>query len=902
MAMKIESIRTLGGPNVYLYRPVLVMRLHLEELAGRESREFHGFNERLIALLPGLHTHHCGKGRPGGLIERLAEGTYFGHIVEHVALELSDGVEAPVYFGKTRHTDQPGVYDVIVAYRAEQGMRDLLKVAVDLVEALLRNEEFPLEARLRETRRIISETELGPSTRAIVDAASARGIPWFRIGEESLVQLGYGKYRKHIQAATTSQTGAVAVDISCDKQLTKILLQEAAIPVPQGGVVRSEEEAVAKFREIGGPIVVKPLDGCQGKGVSLNLTTEEEVRRAYRIALDFSATVLVEELIEGRNYRLLVIGGKLVAASERLPAHIVGDGVHSVAELVDIANQDPRRGEGHEKPLTKICLDAIVMAYMERSGLSLEQVPPQGETIFLRDGINLSTGGVARDVTDIVHPTIARLCERAARTVGLDICGVDIMAADISRPLDGGAVIEVNASPGLRMHLYPCEGKRREVGEAIVETLFPGRSPSRIPIIAITGTNGKTTVTRLIAHALSQAGNCVGMTTTDGIYIGGELVMEGDTTGPISARSVLTDPSVDVAVLETARGGIVRRGLGYDWSDIGVMTNIQPDHFGQDGIEDLEDLLQVKSLVAERVREGGTVVLNADDPHLAQLMESRRMGGIPRNVVYFSMNENNRLVGRHTGDGGTAYIVRRDWIVELRGEEEERIVRTAGVPLTMNGAAEYQLQNVLAAIAACRAQGLTIEAVAAAMTGFRGSEHNPGRMNIYRLPGGGHVILDYGHNPEAYRAICRMTSQWEGVRTTAIISAPGDRNNRLIGELGRAAAQGFERIIVAEDHDLRGRHLGEVASILCRSIKEEVPMRDCRIVRHEEDALELELRRIGRDEIIVVFYDEWEPIRRVLNEFRATAVDTIEFPDRQMTERPPVAEGGRARVAHRIIR
>jgi cyanophycin synthetase len=644
--MRVDKIRTLSGPNIYNHKPVLVMRLHLGSLAETESSAVPGFNERLTALLPGVREHGCSKGRPGGFIERLVCGTYFGHIVEHVALELSELAGVPVYYGKTLYADEPGYYNVVVAYKAERGMRFLLGVAVELVEALIKNDSYPLEEKLVEARRLIARTELGPSTRAIVEAAQKRGIPTFRVNSDSLVQLGYGKNRKFIQAAMTDRTSGIAVEIAGDKELTKTILEQADLPVPRGHIVETADEAVSAMLNLGAPVVVKPMDGHQGKGVSLNLATAAEVSEAFLIAKEYSHDVL-------GDYRVLVVNGKLVAASERLPCHVMGDGTRTLSELIEGANRDPLRGDGHDKALTKIVVDQVMLCCLRKRNLSLEYVPLKGERVFLRETGNLSTGGTATDVTDIVHPEVKLQCERAARVVGLDICGLDLVAADISQPLQkGNGFIEANAAPGLRMHTQPTQGQSRDVGGAIIDMLYPQGADGRIPVISITGTNGKTTVTRMIHHILREMNWCVGMTTTDGIHIGGEIVSRGDTTGPHSARVVLSDPTVEVAVLETARGGIMRRGLGYDWSDIAVITNIREDHIGQDGIHDIEDLVHIKSLIAERVREGGTLILNADDEQCVRLIENSRVRRVNKQFVYFSLNDNHLLIRKYLDIGG----------------------------------------------------------------------------------------------------------------------------------------------------------------------------------------------------------------------------------------------------------
>ena len=823
--MKIEQIRNLSGANVYTHQPALLMRLDLENLTGRESKEFTEFNKKLLVLIPELAEHACGLDSVGEFARKLESGVLFGQIVEHITIELSHlaHCEIGVNYGKTRKAGrEPNVYNVVVEYKAERAMRFLLEKAVEIVEKLIAGESLENLQKLKietleQARNLVARYELGPSTRSIVEAAKRRNIPVQRIGEGSLVQLGYGKNLKHIQAATTSNTSAIAMEIAGDKDLTKRILRQAEIPVPDGEIVCTAEEAIRAFREIGAPVAVKPLDGQQGKGVSLNLRSEEEVKTAFEISAGFADSVLVEEMFSGRDYRVLVVSGRMIAASERVPPHVVGDGKSTIAELVEKENQNPLRGEGHEKPLTKLKTDEIAVAYLTKKGLTLESVPAAGETVMLRGGCNLSTGGTAIDVTERVHPSIKKMCERAARIVGLDPCGIDLVLKDISEPLEKGAggVIELNAAPGLRMHLQPSIGKPREVGETIVEELYPKNAESRIPIVAITGTNGKTTVTRMISHVFSRNGKQVGTTTTSGIYIGGDLIAEGDMTGPNSARAVLNDSAVEVAVLETARGGILNRGLGYDWSDVAVITNIQTDHIGQDGIESVEDILNIKSLVAERVRAGGTLVLNADDEPLSRLAVEPRVNKIQKQIVYFSLKPSHVLLKRHVLAGGTAYTVKNGWIVELAPEGEFHLGEIGEIPATLNGQADFNVADALAAIAACRAQNIPSQQIIAALCDFNNEEHNEGRFNLYQV-NDGYVLIDYAHNPEAVKAVCRMVQKWRGGerRVTGIITVPGNRDNELIEEVGRLAARGFHRVIVREDADLHGRRSGEVAGIL----------------------------------------------------------------------------------------
>ncbi|HEX6719719.1 MAG TPA: cyanophycin synthetase [Pyrinomonadaceae bacterium] len=865
--MKVECIRTLSGPNVYSYRPVLLMQLDLGELTERESREFDGFNERLLTLLPGIKNHHCSLGRPGGFVTRLEEGTYFGHVVEHVALELTELAGIGKSHGKTRH-ECGGLYNVAIEFRAEKASTYLLQQAVKLVESLLRKKTFNVHSVVEEAKRHVSDADVGPTTRAITQAAENRGIPCRRDGTGNRIQLGYGKYLRYVQAAMTDQTNVIATELAQDKEETKDRLERNGIPVPRGKVIYTLRQANKAADEIGPPVVVKPVNGRQGYAVSLEVSTPEEMKVAFQAAKEFSSAVLIEEMLAGKNYRVVIVGGRMVAASERLLPHVVGDGVSTIRDLIATENRNPLRGDGHEKPLTKIRVDSDVITHLQHAGMSLDTIPKHGEHVTLSHRSNLSTGATAEDATDRVDPSIARMCERAARLIGLDICGVDLVIPDISTPMTSGGVIEVNASPGLRMHHYPSAGMPRDVAQALVDAMFPPDAPSRIPIISVTGTNGKTTVTRMIGHVLGSAKLCVGMTTTDGIYIDGERVVEGDTTGPQSAQIVLADPAVEVAVLETARGGILRRGLGYDWSDIGVLTNISDDHLGQDGIKTIEDVLYVKSLVAERVREGGILILNADDEHLAKLMECERVNKIPKKVVYFALDENNPVVKSHLQSGGTAYFARKQALIESTGEVQGPLADLSMLPVVMNGAADFQVSNLLATIAACRAFGVEQDVLLKSLIGFSSLTNNPGRANLYRL-NGGHVMLDYGHNTEAFHAICRMASSWKDRRVTGIVTVPGDRDDAIVDSAARVAAKGFNKVIVREDRDLRGRKPGDIANIMCRAIREVSPATECEVILDEIEALRQAVSRMAKGEVIVHFYEKLQPIQETLQEMSA---------------------------------
>jgi cyanophycin synthetase len=885
--MKILEVKTITGPNVFSHNPVLVMKLDLESLAGIESCDVPGFTERLLELLPGIENHHCGLGRHGGFLERLRSGTYFGHIVEHVALELTDAAGISVNRGKTVSLGKPGIYLVAVEYKSEPAMKELLATAVDLVVSLVNDQPFDLDRRVEKARSLVGEGELGPSTRAIVSAAESRGIPWWRADEQSLVRLGYGKYRKFVEGTIADSTRLIGVDIAGNKDLTKRFLERAGIPVPRGVVVRTPEEAIAALEDIGGPVAVKPLDGNQGKGVSLNVSTQKQILEAFEIASAFSADVIVEQMLRGRDYRVVVVNWKVVAAAERMPPHVWGDGRHTIQQLIDLENANPVRGNDHEKPLTKIKLDPVALAILEKYNRTLDEVPSEGDLVILRESANLSTGGSARDVTDSLHPTVRIAAERAARAIGLDICGIDFVLPDISQPLDAGTggIVEVNAAPGIRMHHFPSEGQPRDVGGAIVDMMYPAGTPSRIPIASVTGTNGKTTTARMIAHALAHTGRRVGLTTTEGVYIAGEEVAHGDMTGPWSAGMVLNDDTVDVAVLETARGGIFRSGLGYDWSDVAVLTNIQLDHIGQDGIETVEDILWIKRLIAERVREGGTLILNADDEHLRELGQAERTLRVPKSIVYFSTDAQNPFVRHHVEHGGTAYVVHGEWLEEHAGNSQKRIVRANAMPVTLGGMASFQVSNALAAIAAARALGVTPQQAAEAMLDFSSERHNAGRMNMYSIDGV-YVLLDYGHNPAAFRAVCDFVAKWKSGKTIAVLGLPGDRSDALVVEAARMAACGFDRFIVREDKDLRGRREGEVPGLIRSAIERSQPRMPLLIIPDEATAIRSAIQDAHTGDLIVFFCEKVQTAMEMLRESGASLVTNLQRLETEVSQTP----------------
>lgn len=862
--MKVVNMRALEGPNVYLRRPVLVVNLELENLTERESSDYPGFVDRLLNDLPGLADHYCGLGRAGGFVERLQEGTYFGHIVEHVTLEFEHMLGYEVIYGRTRIAGRSGFYEVVVEIESKPVAMKLFTLAVDYVTASVEERPFALAEHLQRVRQLQNECDLGPSTKAIVQAAKARKVPWRRIGEQSLVQLGTGKYRKWIKATLTGQTSAIAVDIASDKALTKQLLKSAGIAVPRGGVATSFAEAQEWFAKLTKPIVVKPMDGCQGKGVTVGIIDADRLSGAYDFASHFSSQILVEEQVTGKQYRLLVVGDQLVAAAERVPAHVVGDGESTIAQLIEITNMNPLRGDDHEKPLTKIQIDQFLkdfLAYQERA---LDQIPAQGEVVFLRDSANLSTGGIALDVTNRVHPNYVKMAIRAAQMVGLDVCGVDLIAPEISTDTGDGAIIEVNAAPGIRMHHFPSIGEAQGAGEAILDSMFPSGSITHVPLVSVTGTNGKTTTTRLIAHILKGSGRTVGMTTTDGVLIGDQKIWSGDASGPQSARLVLQDPTIDVAVLETARGGIIREGLGYDLADVAVMTNITSDHIGQDGLETIADIAHVKALVAECVRDEGAVVLNADDEELVKL--SKRLNS---RVIWISMHADNPVLKKHLKAGGQAFFVDGEWLVEGAGALLWPLVRIHEIPLTIRGIAGFHVANVLCSVAATRQLGISRAQCKQGILSFEPFLHNPGRVQMYQLPSGLKVILDYGHNEDGMRAVGEMARLWFNSTVPAVIGFPGDRNDHSTAAAARMAARYFSPVVVKEDIDLRGRRPGEIAQIIIGAIKETNPETPAYEVLSEVKALEFAINKFSQHEAIVMFYEKLSPLTKLLESLGA---------------------------------
>lgn len=807
--MEFRKVLTLRGPNLWTNFPVLEVWVDLGVLKDSPSDSIPGFNDRLMSWLPSLIEHRCSIGERGGFFERLRRGTWPAHILEHITLELQNIAGTEVKYGKTREIDEDaGLYRMIIEYEDETLGKACLETALRLQLAAVYDTPFDLAGELGKLKALAQSICLGPSTRAIVDAAYERRIPYRRLDEHSLVQLGYGAKQRRIRAAETDATSAIAESIAQDKELTKRLLRSVGAPVPAGRVVTSAEDAWTAAQEIAAPVVVKPRDGNHGRGVAINLTDCAAVMAAYDAARAEEPEVMVEQYAPGDDYRLLVIGGKLVAAARRDPAHVVGDGQRTIDQLVEIVNQDPRRGDDHALPLSKICIDQVALGVLTEQGYTPASVPPAGEKVLIRRNGNLSTGGTAVDVTDDVHPDVAAQAVLAARAIGLDVAGVDILARDIGQPLEsqGGAIVEVNAGPGLRMHASPSYGKPRPVGEAIIDQLFPRGDNGRIPIVAVTGTNGKTTTTRLVSHFYRTAGYYVGMTCTDGIFVDQRRIDTGDCSGPASAQAVLMNPHVEVAVLETARGGILRAGLGFDRCDVAIVTNIgEGDHLGIQGIDTLEQMAQVKRCIVDVVLPTGAAVLNADDP-LTVDMAPHCKGS----VIFFSRNAVSPVLLAHRRQGGRAVYVRNHTIVLGNGTEETPLMTLDRVPLTHNGRVFFMVENVLAATAAAWSLGLPLNVIREGLATFScDMEKVPGRFNVLEI-NGATIIVDYGHNVSALQALIEAIDPFPHQRRLAVYSAAGDRRDEDMVRQGEMLGHAFDMVILYEDHYLRGRADGEI--------------------------------------------------------------------------------------------
>lgn len=838
--MRILEIKVLKGPNYWSVRrnKLIQMKLDLEELEQSPTNKIPGFRERLEKMFPTMVDHRCSEAVRGGFFKRVDEGTWMGHVIEHIALELQTLAAMDVGFGRTRTPDgeKEGVYYVVFSYMEEDAGVFAAKAAVRIAQALVDGVDYDLANDIQQLREIREDTRLGPSTGCIVDEAAKRGIPYIRLNKQSLVQLGYGVNQKRIRATIASTTSNIAVDIACDKEETKLLLEAAEIPVPRGTVIRTEEglkEAVDKF---GYPLVIKPIDGNHGKGNTTNITTWEQAVKALAAAKEYGRNVIVEKFITGYDFRCLVINYKFICAALRTPASVVGDGKNNIQWLINETNKDPRRGYGHEKVLTQITIDQFTQKMLDDYGNTLETIPKKGERVLLKPTANLSTGGTSTDVTDEVHPANVFMFERIAKIIGLDICGIDVMATDLRTPVaeNGGAILEVNAAPGFRMHIEPAEGLPRNVAEPVVDMLFPRGSAGRIPIIAVTGTNGKTTTTRLTAHIAKSAGKKVGYTTSDGVYIQNQLMMKGDCTGPISSAFVLKDPTVDFAVLECARGGILKSGLAFQNCEVAVVTNVAADHIGLGGINTVNAMAKVKAVVPETVFPHGYAVLNADDDLVYAMKDDLKC-----NIALFSMDENNPRIREHAAENGLACVFENGFVTIMKGNWKIRVLSVKNIPLTYEGKAVHNINNCLPAVlAAYLFRDITIDDIRTGLQTFIPSESlTPGRLNFFHFKNFT-MLADFAHNPHGLKLLCDFVSKLDYETRIGVISGTGDRRDEDIRELGEISAMYFDEIIIRCDKNLRGRTADEIIGLLKEGIDKVNPAIPTVTIANENEALE----------------------------------------------------------------
>jgi cyanophycin synthetase len=867
--MRILDKAVYVGPSLYAHFPVIRLDVDLGELESWPSVKLgRGFTDGLVAALPGLHEHTCSYGKPGGFIRRLTEdeGTWMGHILEHVAIELQNVAGEPVTFGKTRSHGGTGQYQVIYQYEQEDVGMEAGRLGLMLLHSLLPAElrpdgavppDFDFAAERDEFIRYAQRRHLGPSTMSLVRAAEERKIPWIRINEQSLIQFGHGRYQQRIQATVTSRTSHIAVELASDKEETNRILGNLGLPVPRQRLVQGVEDAVEAAELIGYPVVVKPFNANHGRGITIHITTPEEVRAAFEVAREHSRSVIIESFITGEDHRMLVIDGRLVAVSKRVPGHVVGDGVHTIEQLMEEVNQDPRRGIGHEKVLTRLTFDHQAETMLQRKGYTRESVPAPGERVFLRSTGNLSTGGTATDLTDLVHPDNVEMATRAVKAIGLDVGGVDFLSTDITESYKevGGAICEINAAPGFRMHMAPSEGRPRDVAGPVMDMLFPPGTPSRIPIAAVTGTNGKTTTARMLAHIHKLAGQHVGLTSTDGVYIDGQRTVAGDMTGPVATRMVLSDPSVDVAVLEVARGGLLRAGMGVRHCDVGAVLNVKSDHLGLRGIGTLDQLAQVKRIVVEVAR--GTAVLNADDPLCLKMADYTQA----EHLCYVTMDPTHELVSEHIKAGGRGVVlesgIKGQMITIYDHGAHIPLLWTHLIPATLEGRAMHNVQNAMFAAAMAFSMGLKLEDIRHGLRTFDTTFFQaPGRMNIYDEHAF-KVILDYGHNAAAVEAMCDLVERLEvSGRRICVLAAPGDRRDEDIKDIGHIAAGRFERYICRRDDQLRGRKPEEVPNLLRDALLERGTLAEqILVIPDEQAAVDAALREAEAGDLVLIFGD-----------------------------------------------
>ena len=855
--MKALNYKYFSGRNIYSHRPCIKMEVDLEEFRDIPSKDINGFNNKLLEILPGLKNHRCGIDEDNGFVKRLKEGTFLAHICEHIIIELQGLLGIEVSYGKAREI-KGNHYYIVYECKYKNVAIESGNVAIEIINSIITKSEFSVELALNKLNNILGKEKLGPSTYSIVKAAQKRNIPSIRLGEKSIVQLGYGKTSKVVEATIGNDTKCVSVDIACDKYLTKEILTNQCIPTPLGDIINNPMDTLIKAKKIGYPVVIKPRFGNQGKGVFANLNNEEDLLNAYKILSKEYEDIIIEKHIQGRDYRICMVDNKVVAVSGRIPPYIIGDGKNTIENLIYNLNMDSKRGEGHEKPLTKVKIDLKLIDSIGKAGFDIHSIPEKGKKVFLRENANLSTGAIAVNYTDLICHENIEIFERASKAIDLDICGIDVCCTDISKPMDG-AIIEINAAPGIRMHEFPCKGENRNVGEAIINMMFKDIK-EQVPLISVTGTNGKTTTTRLIAHIFNLAGYKTGFTSTGGIYIDGKIIDKGDTTGYNSALTLLTNKEVEAIVLETARGGIIKKGLAYDLADVGVITNITPDHLGLDGINTLEDLAYVKSLVGEAVKDEGYVVFNADDE-----MSMKIINRIKSNIILFSKDKDNKFIQEYRGKGCFVIYTNEGYLYIEKDNNIIPLININNIKIGLQGKLDYNIENAMAACAAGISMGVDPIVIREAMESFNLDENYiPGRFNIYSFKGRT-IILDYGHNCEGYNAVLKGAQKLKYNRLIGIIGAPGDRNDEHLVKLGEIGGENFDYIFIKEDKHNRIRKKGDVAELLKKGVlKTEFNKDNMKVILKEEEALKEAIKCSQEGDLIIMFFEEFEPLLNIV--------------------------------------